>query len=768
MRGVVVGLLGIATVAAAEDFDLARGGASIVVSAGVLDSDRKVPAESFQAPREEAARRRLRESVGDLSRILSWLTGQAFPIVTEDRGSLGPQIFIGSEAAKVFGDVGGSAPDRQRWRMVVEAGRAGLYGESDLATSYAIYTLLESLGCRWFVPGELGECLPPEGSIRVLQARNVSGEPFTIYRGVWFADDAFRRRNRLRDMEERIESSHALENYITKDQRVAHPGWCALIDGTRDPERRQLAWGNPEVARAVGEAIIAKLEKRYRPSMSLSPLDQHRFSEGPEDLALDAGMWDSTMQSVAVADRLVHFANAIVKTVAVRFPDVRFGMLAYHQYVMPPARERPDPRIVPVIAPISYNRFHSLLDDRVGTSPVLREIVRGWGKICPIGYYGYAFNLAEPLAPFPMIRRYSRDLPFLFQHNVRYWYTETMPTFEANLHGLTLGIRLSWDPLQSPEDIVADLNSRFYGPASVPMGEYWDMMDQAWNESLNLAGGAHGYLERFPESLIRRADGLLATAEKASWGTSAEPRVALARDSFDLHGSFLSLLRDLQEGRLDGIDERAKAYASRIDVLIARYGPHFFAGQFGKRYFASFWLKVFSEAGQLVDPPNTILAGPIRDFLITPSAPDALPPETPDGLPIRTGVTHWNQLGYMDYFGPMWYDATIELPASPPTETVLLWLSSFDDKAEVFVNGLAAAPVRPDAKSPLSTTGFCEPARFDVSGLIREGENRLQIRVTRTTINETGTGGLLAPVYIFSQSDSKSKTHPESKALSSR
>jgi len=34
----------------------------------------------------------------------------------------------------------------------VAADGVGLWGESDLSSSYAIYTLLHNLGCRWFMP----------------------------------------------------------------------------------------------------------------------------------------------------------------------------------------------------------------------------------------------------------------------------------------------------------------------------------------------------------------------------------------------------------------------------------------------------------------------------------------------------------------------------------------------------------------------------------------------------------------------------------------
>ena len=53
-----------------------------------------------------------------------------------------------------------SYPYQQGFRFVVAKNRVALWGESDLASSYAIYELLDRLGCRWFMPGELGEVIP--------------------------------------------------------------------------------------------------------------------------------------------------------------------------------------------------------------------------------------------------------------------------------------------------------------------------------------------------------------------------------------------------------------------------------------------------------------------------------------------------------------------------------------------------------------------------------------------------------------------------------
>ena len=64
-------------------------------------------------------------------------------------------------AADRFGKPRKAYPYGQGFRLVVSDHGVGLAGESDLATSYAIYTSLDQLGCRWYMPSPLGDLSSP-------------------------------------------------------------------------------------------------------------------------------------------------------------------------------------------------------------------------------------------------------------------------------------------------------------------------------------------------------------------------------------------------------------------------------------------------------------------------------------------------------------------------------------------------------------------------------------------------------------------------------
>src|SRR6185503_10580747 len=138
------------------------------------------------------------ESVKDLAEYLKKISGGTVEILEGDPpkdNALVP-ILIGERAEEVFGPPQTKAPYKQGFRMVVSAKGVGFSGESDLATSYAIYELLDRLGCRWYMPSELGEVVPTQKTIELADV-DFKSAPGTVYRTIIYADPAYKRRNRM-------------------------------------------------------------------------------------------------------------------------------------------------------------------------------------------------------------------------------------------------------------------------------------------------------------------------------------------------------------------------------------------------------------------------------------------------------------------------------------------------------------------------------------------------------------------------------------------
>jgi hypothetical protein len=736
----------------------------ILAPTRVMEPDRPLKTPTSRQREAEAQRRRLRESVKDLARVLGVMTGAKVEIRTGDRPADDPRVplLIGERAQPVFGPPGKKAPYRQGFRYVVSPKGIGLYGESDLASSYAVYELLDCLGCRWYLPGALGEVIPEAKTVKLPEV-DLSSAPGTIYRGVWYADDAYKRRNRMGGLP--LAAGHALEFYVSKKDRARHPEWRAVIGGKPDPKR--LKWSSPTLATFLADQILARHAKDPLPSYSLSPDDGANWDESKDDTALDAGDFDPTFQKVSKTDRLMVLCNRVAAKVAPQAPDVLLGVLAYVDYTRPPVRAKVHPNLVPQLAPITYSRAHSMTDDRVPGNRELRCLIEGWGKRARMtSMYFYGWFLAEPSAPNPMTTKWGTDVPIVLKHNCKFWQPETLPNFETSMHGLYLGNRLAWDPSLRPRDVIDELHRKFYGHVAREMAAYWAFIDQVWVGTPEYSGCGFAYLRRWTPGRMAEARRLL-NAGLARCRTPAETaRVQLADESLKLFELFMKLRRDLAAGRFAGLAEGAVQWRQRVVALGERYKdnycftrvpwtPHTVNGV----YFGQFFQQTYDDAARVARNFDILTTPPLRRFRYR-SDPDRkgeaagwAQPGFPDQGWKTTDVATetWSTLGYHDYFKSMWYRTEVKLPAVPKGRRVFLWLGSFDGRVKVFVNGRQARAVGAKGSPSGEVTGYCQPFSFDITGAAREGTNVVALLFTRTAFNELGTGGLLGPAVVYAE-----------------
>ena len=741
-----------------------RARCAVVVDPGVMAPDRDATGLKGPEAAAEPDRRRLRESVRDLADTLRKMSGATIEILTTDlpAGDGRIPILIGSKAA-AFGPPGKSAPYRHGFRLVVGPKGVGLIGESDLAVGYAIYELLDRLGCRWYIPGELGEVLPEAKTIAPEEV-DFSSAPATLYRGVWYADDAFRRRNRHGGL--LLAAGHALEMYITKEERLEHPEWVAEVGGKPHPHR--LRWSSPTLADAIADKILAAHARDPQPSYSLSPDDGADWDESAADRALDAGDLDPTFQRVAVTDRLIVLCNRIAARVTAKYPDVLFGMLAYVDYTRPPVREKVHPNIVPQIAPINYSRAHPMTDDRVPDNPDLRRIIDGWGKAARMtSMYFYAYNLAETSAPNPMLTKWGVDVPYVLARNCRLWQPETVPNFETSMHALYLGCRLAWDPAQQPRQIIDELNARFYGHASKEMAAYWDAIDRAWVDTPEYSGSGFSYLRRWTPERLGEARRLIDAAHTACRTPMERRRVRLADESLKQFELFMKLRRDQAEGRFATLATDAARWRSRALELGEEYKEnscfarvHWTPLTVHGLWFSQFFQPTYDDATRIARDYEILTDPPLRRFryqLDPEQAGEARGWAKSDFGDKGWKTTDvcaetWSTLGYHNAFKSMWYRAEVPIPAVAPGKKVYLWLGSTDGRSRVFVNGKPIPYVDAKGAAAEEASGYCQPISFDITAAIRpEAANSIAIRCTRTFLNELGTGGLLGPVVVYAE-----------------
>ncbi len=203
-------------------------------------------------------------------------------------------------------------------------------------TRNAVYDLLEQMGVRWFIPGDIGTVIPDKATIQVEEQTKVEAPSFPsrYYQGVARVWEA-----RMRSGGMHFPSSHGIVGFSLGDKELfkEHPEYYALVDGKR--VRRQLCISNPDVL----QRAIAATKKFFRehPSediIGMGPIDGRGFCECENCKALDGGDYDPFGNYASMTDRYVWFFNQVLEGIKDEFPDKRIGFYAYSVYNRPPVK----------------------------------------------------------------------------------------------------------------------------------------------------------------------------------------------------------------------------------------------------------------------------------------------------------------------------------------------------------------------------------------------------------------------------------------------
>jgi hypothetical protein len=761
----------LAAVAIAAPLTLIKDGNSntaIYVSPEVMAEETVAPTASAAEKQRDTQRLGVRESVKDLAHYLGAITGATVAIHTRhpQAGEGTIPILIGSYADGIFGPFTMKTDFKQGYRLVVSAKGVGMQGETDESLSYAIYELLDVLGCRWYMPGEMGEVIPSMKTI-TLYAMDRQAVPGTVSRSIWYADEAFKRRNRLGGFP--YTAGHALEGYVTKEQLEAHPDWNAEINGKRQLQPcdvgYRICWANPEVSAAVADTIIARLDQSFTPCVSISPGDGMNFCECEECKALDSGDWDDSMSIPSITDRYINFCNRVAERVTRKHPDVKLGFLAYVQFTRPPKREKLHPALIPQLAPITYCRAHTLDDPTCESRQQIGMLLEGWGKVSKnIAMYEYYFHLAEVAAPFPAIKRNVVELPAQYNNGVTMWTPETMPNFESFLPGMHLGIRMSWYTKADPQALLANFYNNFYGAAAKEMREYWQYIDDLWTTVPEHAGCGFSYMRRFTPEAMTEARAKMDAALAACQTPMEYRRVKLADDSFRQHELFMKMRRDYYAGKFTTLEGDANQWIVMNKALAEEYQENYTFTMTGwapntvnVSYFNYFYNQSYKDLAR-IGKEFTIVSQPLLswNFVVDKEkqgeAHGWQKADFVDKAWQKTDVATetWYGLGLAGYYGPSWYRATVKLPALPDGKKVYLWVGATDGACKVFVNGLPVSYLDAKGEAKAEADGYCTPFSFDITAAAKgNADNQVTILATRNFLNELGTGGLIGPVLVY-------------------
>lgn len=692
------------------------------------------------------------------------ITGARLPIGRSP--ATGTAVLVG-EAATAAGlrldDV--DSPSHEAVRVVARGDRVLVSGQTGESRLRAAALLLELLGCRWYMEGELGKECPeaPSLSVPALQASEAPGLRFRrIWSGGgWGRPTDWKAWNG--DGGEQYEARHDW-NLITEADYDAHPDWFRMDEHGNRVRGAWLNTGNLELREAFARRLIdSMVDGEHR---SISPPDGYEMDYSPESLRYDdPEAIEPSSGRVSMSNRFLDFAGEIARRVAAERPHSMLGFYAYSDYSLPPTRiDHLEPNLCIWIAPIRFSRFHRIGSQRVASSRRLEQVIEGWSRVAScLGYRGYGYSLAEAFTPFSKVSAWRHDLPWLADLGLVGLNLESFPVWDLSLPSVYLSIRLAYHPHADAVALLDDLMTRFYGPAAAAMRAYWREIDNAWSSLETESGSIYSLHEVWTPARLARLDGLLRAASAAVAGDDTRSaRVAIARTGLRHARDFMRVRAALQRGDPVTARQVYEDMLARTHAAAEAGTGHVYSENYLRRFLGSI-VEAAYAAVRPEDGPAARVTAVLPDRMRLayerdlPAAVQRDGPERPSlddsGWPlVQTYGATLDQQGLPDRLEVMWYRTEIESPELEPGQQ-RLFFTQVDGDATVFVNGRRTSWEVPDEAGGAPTRIVTFPARtpfqVDATSALMAGRNRVAVRVDHRALTELALGGIVGPVYLI-------------------
>lgn len=441
----------------------------------------------------EADNKSISQTAKQLKTYLDKITDANISIKTEliqDKGILLSRSQSVSFTDKDIAKLGQMGPEA--YLIKVSGGKILLVGNSVKAVKDASFDFLETLGCRWLVPGERWTVVPANKDISVKDSVKIT-QPDFAYRSIWYAygmgiDESKKilsrdyqlwfDANRLGGVA-RYKCGHSYPATVGRHEAEfkAHPEYFAMDkDGKRIPfsKYKSLCYSNPDVAAIflkdkINELRRDKQANAYAYTVSMDPNDGSVPCYCEKCRALGNG-----------SDQALYLANKVAKGIKKTFPDAVVTLYVYASHRLPPEKIKAEPNVNVQVA-MGFNK----------TKYSLPELVALWKKkVSAFGirdYFGVmAWDWGLPgrgkASNFQYVKRW---LPTYKSWNATSFNAEINANWGTFGPATSVATRLLWDTQTDAENAYDDYLAKAFGAAAGRMKELY----RHWQESQQLSQG---------------------------------------------------------------------------------------------------------------------------------------------------------------------------------------------------------------------------------------------------------------------------------------
>lgn len=479
----------------------------------------------------------VRTAAAELSRYLGRICPTAgAPAVTEAPCACAEGGFL----LRVDKSLGGD-----ELHISVEKGTVILAGGNGRGVLYAVYRLLEALGCRFYAEDtEVVPTLTEEALTEALAALPEVREssPFEFRDLYWTCtyrpDMAVKLRlnagraggkSHKRDIPAEWGGCvgyagphfvHTFSLLVPPEEFFdTHPEYFSEIEGVRTAKHlySQLCLSNPEVLAITVERVKEWL--RANPEATIVSVSQNdsfvlgSYCTCPACAAVDAA-------EGSPAGSLIRFVNAVAEAIETEFPHVAVDTLAYQYSTTPPRLTKPRHNVMVRMCTGGCSS-HTIAS--CGNNGGTKACIEGWAAICDRLYiWDYTTDFAQYLIPFPNLATLRANARYFADNHVKGVfeqgnYQEGKSGEFGELRAFLLS-RALWDPdVDDAAEAEAFLGA-YYGGGAPFVAEYLRYIHEKVKDThFNLVVGAGAlWNSLIPDEDIPMLDGLWARAYNAA------------------------------------------------------------------------------------------------------------------------------------------------------------------------------------------------------------------------------------------------------------
>jgi len=464
---------------------------------------------------DENATKEVLFAAEELQKYIKKISGADLKIINGKDVLTGGKIYVGQNKALDTLKVLVKSLGKEGFIIKTNSGNLILSGYDDTGTQFAIYSFLEDyLGVRWLWPGELGEVVPRNKTIRIGEI-NETQQPDFKWRdlgpegALWGAATGptemharelllgiteqhqaevrlWEKRNKWGGM--KISGGHSLSEIFPGEKYAkTHPEYYALVKGKRDvpgpnydhKHGCQPCTTNPDVVRIAGEWATKFFDENLdHDAVNMSMNDGYGYCECQKCQALDASFLngEDPSENSSITDRIYTYINQIAEIVQKTHPDKYIVCFAYGKYKLPPKKISLNPMVIPQFTLWSaYMHANAeLKEDNMNNIKIWKNASK------KMGIYEYYINGSWPGLPRIAVSLYAENIKELYEMGVDLYQTQSGNEFATNGINYYVAGKLLWDTSLDQQKILDDYYEKGFGSAGKYVRQYFERMEAAW------------------------------------------------------------------------------------------------------------------------------------------------------------------------------------------------------------------------------------------------------------------------------------------------